>query len=71
MSPKYISLLILFSILLNLTKEIDYKAESLRLHFNKRGKIEVSSKIPINTKDDLNIIYNPGVLVIQPYINIL
>ncbi len=62
MSPKYISLLILFSILLNLTKEIDYKAESLRLHFNKRGKIEVSSKIPINTKDDLNIIYNPGVL---------
>ena len=62
MSPKYISLLILFSILLNLTKEIDYKAESLRLHFNKRGKIEVTSKIPINTKDDLNIIYNPGVL---------
>ena len=62
MSPKYISLLILFSILLNLTKEIDYKAESLRLHFNKRGKIELSSKIPINTKDDLNIIYNPGVL---------
>ena len=62
MSPKYISLLILFSILLNLTKEIDYKAESLRLHFNKRGKIEVSSKIPIHTKDDLNIIYNPGVL---------
>ena len=62
MSPKYISLLILFSILLNLTKEIDYKAESLRLHFNKRGKIEVSSKIPINTKDDLNIIYNPGAL---------
>ena len=62
MSPKYISLLILFTILLNLTKEIDYKAESLRLHFNKRGKIEVTSKIPINTKDDLNIIYNPGVL---------
>ena len=62
MSSKYISLLILFSILLNLTSEIDYKAESLRLHFNKRGKIEISSKIPINTKDDLNIIYNPGVL---------
>ena len=62
MSSKYISLLILLSILLNLTSEIDYKAESLRLHFNKRGKIEISSKIPINTKDDLNIIYNPGVL---------
>ena len=62
MSSKYISLLLLLSILLNLTSEIDYKAESLRLHFNKRGKIEISSKIPINTKDDLNIIYNPGVL---------
>ena len=62
MSSKYIPLLILLSILLNLTSEIDYKAESLRLHFNKRGKIEISSKIPINTKDDLNIIYNPGVL---------
>ena len=62
MSSKYISLLILLSILLNLTSEIEYKAESLRLHFNKRGKIEISSKIPINTKDDLNIIYNPGVL---------
>ena len=62
MSSKNISLLILLSILLNLTSEIDYKAESLRLHFNKRGKIEISSKIPINTKDDLNIIYNPGVL---------
>ena len=53
MSSKYISLLLLLSILLNLTSEIDYKAESLRLHFNKRGKIEISSKIPINTKDDL------------------
>ena len=65
MSPKYISLLILFSILLNLTKEIDYKAESLRLHFNKKGKIEVQSKIPVKTKDDLFTIYTPGVLEVS------
>ena len=62
MSTKHISLLLIISLLFNLTTGIDYKAESLRLHFNKKGKIEVQSKIPINTKDDLNIVYNPGVL---------
>ncbi|MBR4618362.1 MAG: NADP-dependent malic enzyme [Bacilli bacterium] len=41
---------------------MDYKAESLRLHFSKKGKIEVQSKIPVLTKDDLSIVYNPGVL---------
>ena len=62
MSSKHISLIILFSIFINLSSEIDYKAESLRLHFKKKGKIEVSSKIPVVTKDDLAIVYNPGVL---------
>ena len=62
MSTKHISLLLIISLLFNLTSGIDYRAESLRLHFNKKGKIEVQSKIPINTKDDLNIVYNPGVL---------
>ena len=62
MSSKHISLIILFSIFINLSSEIDYKAESLRLHLKKKGKIEVSSKIPVVTKDDLAIVYNPGVL---------
>ena len=54
--------MILFLILLNLSSEFDYKSESLRLHSNKKGKIEIASKVPINTKDDLNVVYNPGVL---------
>ena len=62
MSEKYISLIFLLITLLNITSEIDYRAESLRLHFNKKGKIEVQSKIPVKTKDDLAIVYTPGVL---------
>lgn len=62
MSSKYISLLILLSLLFNLSSEIDYKAESLRLHSNKKGKIEMISKIPVKTKDDLSIVYYPGVV---------
>ena len=62
MSEKYLSLILFFTLLFNLTTQIDYKAESLRLHFSKKGKIEVQSKIPVHTKDDLSIVYNPGVL---------
>ena len=62
MSTKHSSFLLILSLLFNLISGIDYRAESLRLHFKKKGKIEIQSKIPINTKDDLNIVYNPGVL---------
>ena len=62
MSTKHISFLLIISLLFNLISGIDYRAESLRLHFKKKGKIKIQSKIPINTKDDLNIVYNPGVL---------
>ena len=62
MSSRHFSIMILFLILLDLSSEFDYKSESLRLHSNKKGKIEIVSKVPINTKDDLNVVYNPGVL---------
>ena len=63
MSSKILSsLLLILSLFFNFTSEIDYKAESLRLHFNKKGKIEMQSKVPIKTKDDLSIIYTPGVI---------
>ena len=62
MSSRHFSIMILFLILLDLSSEFDYKSESLRLHSNKKGKIEIASKVPINTKDDLNVVYNPGVL---------
>ena len=62
MASRHFSIMILFLILLDLSSEFDYKSESLRLHSNKKGKIEIASKVPINTKDDLNVVYNPGVL---------
>ena len=55
-------MLLIISALFQFSSGIDYRAESLRLHLKKKGKIEVQSKIPIITKDDLSIVYNPGVL---------
>ena len=65
MSSKNVSIIFVFFLLFNLCLSIDYRAESLRLHFNKKGKIEVQSKIPVKTKDDLSIIYTPGVLEVS------
>ena len=63
MSSKILSsLLLILPLLFNFTFQIDYKAESLRLHFNKKGKIETQSKVPLKTIDDLSIIYTPGVI---------
>lgn len=40
---------------------MNYKEESVRLHREKGGKLEVISKFPLKTKDDLSIAYTPGV----------
>jgi len=40
---------------------VNYFEESLKLHENKIGKIEVISKIPVETRDDLSLAYTPGV----------
>ncbi len=40
---------------------MDYAMESLRLHGEWQGKIEVVSKVPVQTKDDLSLAYTPGV----------
>ena len=40
---------------------MDIKLEGLNLHRKYRGKIEVRSKIPLNTKKDLSLAYTPGV----------
>lgn len=37
------------------------KKEALKLHKEKRGKIEVCSKVPLKTKEDLSLAYTPGV----------
>ena len=40
---------------------MDYAKESLRLHGEWKGKIEVVSKVPVTTKEELSLAYTPGV----------
>ncbi len=40
---------------------MDYAKESLRLHEEWKGKIEVISRVPVKDKEDLSIAYTPGV----------
>ena len=40
---------------------MDFFEQSLVLHRKHRGKMEVASKVPLNTKDDLSLAYTPGV----------
>ncbi len=40
---------------------MDYYQKSLALHKKKRGKIEIRSKVPLKTKEDLSVAYTPGV----------
>ena len=47
---------------------MDYEKESLRLHKEWGGKIEVVATVPVVTKDDLSLAYTPGVA--QPCLEI-
>ena len=47
---------------------MDYAKESLKLHEQWKGKIEVVATVPVSTKDDLSLAYTPGVA--QPCLEI-
>lgn len=53
---------------------MDYRKESLRLHGEWKGKIEVVSRVPVTSKDELSLAYTPGVaepcLAIQKDVNL-
>lgn len=40
---------------------MDYRTRSLRLHRKLKGKVEVTPKTPVNTRQDLSLVYTPGV----------
>ena len=48
---------------------MDYAKESLKLHREWAGKIEVVTRCPVESKDDLSLAYTPGVA--QPCLEIL
>ena len=47
---------------------MDYAKESLRLHKEWKGKIEVVTRVPAENKEDLSLAYTPGVA--QPCLEI-
>ena len=47
---------------------MDYSAESLKLHRERAGKIEVVSRVPVTTREELSLAYTPGVA--QPCLEI-
>ena len=61
MASKLKSMFLILTLFFQLTLEIDYGAESLRIHANKKGKISVISKVSVDDKDELSIAYTPGV----------
>ena len=42
--------------------------DSLKLHYDKRGKIEIVSRVPVESSEDLSLAYTPGVA--QPCLEI-
>lgn len=47
---------------------MNYAEESLRLHGEWKGKIEITTRVPVSTRDDLSLAYTPGVA--QPCLEI-
>ena len=47
---------------------MDYAKESLKKHYEWKGKIEVVCRAPLNTREDLSLAYTPGVA--QPCLEI-
>jgi len=43
---------------------MDYSEESIALHQETRGKIEIRSKVSLKTKHDLSLAYTPGVAAV-------
>lgn len=40
---------------------MDVYQQSLKLHLDKQGKLEIAAKVPLNTREDLTLAYTPGV----------
>ena len=61
MASKTLSIFIIFLISFHITIEMDYAAESLRVHEKYRGKLSVKTRVAVNDKEDLSVAYTPGV----------
>ncbi|GMQ95090.1 MAG: malate dehydrogenase [Patescibacteria group bacterium] len=48
---------------------MDYTKKSLEIHKSNRGKIGITSKVPLRTRSDLSIAYTPGVGAVSSVIS--
>ena len=44
---------------------MNYDAEALRRHRETRGKVDIYTKMPLETRDDLSVAYTPGVAAVS------
>ena len=61
MVSKKNSIFLIFLFIFQNTLEINYEAESLRIHERNKGKLQVISRVEIRDTEDLAIAYTPGV----------
>jgi malate dehydrogenase (oxaloacetate-decarboxylating) len=54
-------MILVFLILSQCICDIDYAAESLRIHEKFKGKLAVKSRVAVQDKEDLSVAYTPGV----------
>ena len=61
MASNSLSILLIFLIVTQSICEINYAAESLRVHEQFKGKLTVKSRVAVQDKEDLSVAYTPGV----------
>ena len=61
MVSEYMPIFLILLIISQTICEMDYAAESLRIHQQFKGKLSVKSRVPVQDKEDLSVAYTPGV----------
>ena len=61
MAPKFMPVFLILLIISQCICDIDYAAESLKIHEQFKGKLTVKSRVAVQDKEDLSVAYTPGV----------
>ena len=61
MASKFMPIFLILLIISQCICDIDYAAESLRIHEQFKGKLTVKSRVAVQDKEDLSVAYTPGV----------
>ena len=61
MASKFMPVFLILLIISQCICDIDYAAESLKIHEQFKGKLTVKSRVAVQDKEDLSVAYTPGV----------